>query len=618
MWPRTAEERARGRNTGFVCFMNREDAQEAMDAYQESDPLKTGRLMCLRWGKNVKKSVKRGTGGVPIPPITRKKKSESLHKKYHDTTTERNPGTSSKFITQTNLHHSTSTSDIHQTSPKRRKKDIGSLTAPDFKQNIQAETYSAQHSAMKYSTDSQTSQSNQTLIQIPAYDPTIHASTAIRVIPPSNLSRLKFITTVASFVAKDGSILENKLIERETKNPKFSFLSPYHDTKYSTTSLGLSNENRDNVDPDIIKERIFYRWRIFAFMQGDGFDSWRTEPFIMIQPNGRFWIPPSLNAEAARKEEQEVEKREERIRTQQEKRRLLAGKKTFMTGRQLEHAKFGGSATAAAEGAVKLNEYEMEQWNDIIHNKLCASRDAICEAMAFCFDKSGAAKQISELLRKSLLDDRIGVSVETRIARLYLMSDVLFNSQQPGVKNAFRYRDAIEGMAVEVFQNLGKARIAGRMTFNKLQNAVNSVLDAWTKWSVYNSTFLDELEARFAGKEWPLPQQDVVVEIDKDAFNEDVNQKEDTADNNSDGLSIKAEYSCKKDTDFPNISSHGIRVQNEFEEVCDDDRTVNNNEDLDGEVLGDEDIDGESLEDEDICEESDADFDGEPLSENEH
>jgi len=31
--------------------MNRYDAQEAMDAYQDSDPLRTGRRMVLRWGK---------------------------------------------------------------------------------------------------------------------------------------------------------------------------------------------------------------------------------------------------------------------------------------------------------------------------------------------------------------------------------------------------------------------------------------------------------------------------------------------------------------------------------------------------------------------------------------
>lgn len=32
MWPRTEEERSRGRNCGFVAFMNRKDGERAMSA----------------------------------------------------------------------------------------------------------------------------------------------------------------------------------------------------------------------------------------------------------------------------------------------------------------------------------------------------------------------------------------------------------------------------------------------------------------------------------------------------------------------------------------------------------------------------------------------------------
>ena len=32
MWPRTEEERSRGRNCGFVAFMNRKDGERAMNA----------------------------------------------------------------------------------------------------------------------------------------------------------------------------------------------------------------------------------------------------------------------------------------------------------------------------------------------------------------------------------------------------------------------------------------------------------------------------------------------------------------------------------------------------------------------------------------------------------
>ena len=121
--------------------------------------------------------------------------------------------------------------------------------------------------------------------------------------------------------------------------------------------MPLQQGTTQNLDQVSLNERIFYRWRVFTFTQGDGFDSWRTDPFMMIE-GGRFWIPPSLNAEAALREEMKAKQKEEHIKNQQEVRRQLAGKKGYMTGRQLEHAKFGGSRTAASDGAIVLNKYE--------------------------------------------------------------------------------------------------------------------------------------------------------------------------------------------------------------------------------------------------------------------
>ncbi|KAL1123660.1 hypothetical protein AAG570_002736 [Ranatra chinensis] len=55
MWPRSDEEKSRGRNCGFVAFMNRKDGDRAMKALNGKDVL--GYEMKLGWGK-----------GVPIPP----------------------------------------------------------------------------------------------------------------------------------------------------------------------------------------------------------------------------------------------------------------------------------------------------------------------------------------------------------------------------------------------------------------------------------------------------------------------------------------------------------------------------------------------------------------------
>lgn len=40
MWPRTDDERARGRNCGFVAFMNRKDGERALNSIKgKIDPL---------------------------------------------------------------------------------------------------------------------------------------------------------------------------------------------------------------------------------------------------------------------------------------------------------------------------------------------------------------------------------------------------------------------------------------------------------------------------------------------------------------------------------------------------------------------------------------------------
>ncbi|GFY61214.1 hypothetical protein TNIN_149781 [Trichonephila inaurata madagascariensis] len=55
MWPRSDEERARGRNCGFVAFMNRKDGERAMKNLNGKDVMSFE--MKLGWGK-----------AVPIPP----------------------------------------------------------------------------------------------------------------------------------------------------------------------------------------------------------------------------------------------------------------------------------------------------------------------------------------------------------------------------------------------------------------------------------------------------------------------------------------------------------------------------------------------------------------------
>ena len=473
--------------------MNRDDAQDAMDTLQDSDPLNNGRRMFLNWGKNVKKVVKRGAGGVS-------KTSTDWTKEENEVS---NPGDGQR-----------------------------------------SEVLSA---------------------AIVQYDPTIHANDAIRVIPPSNLDRFKFISTVAEFVAKDGSILEDKMIETESNNPQFSFLNQHSDD--------------DAVSDEIKMERIFYRWRVYSFSQGDAYDTWRIQPFIMVQPGGRFWIPPPIDPELSAQKKIEVEIEEEQMQMlKQQRRNMIAARRGYTKARSSKDFK------PSAAGPVKLTFQQLEEWNEIIQN-LCGSKEAICEAMAFCFDNSVAYKHISQLLKEVLSDTRLHVSVETKCARLYLLSDILYNAQQPHVKNAFRFREEIESMAPEVFKCLGQHGDgnAGRITMNKLRLAVKRVLNAWDSWSVYSVHFLKQLEGYFEN-------DDTIAQNYESDTNEGSSKESIGSDTSQIQESIPASTSIWIDTsDRQRFSGKRAKVDKEG------DGDVPDITEIDPSTLIDEELDGQSL-----------------------
>lgn len=520
--------------------MNREDAEDAMDACSDADPFNIGRPLMMRWGKTVKVDCKQGTGHI-LPFATKEGDSKSLP------------------------------------DAKRQRVDIASS-----------------HSSLAAQTENSDTPSG--------YDPAVHGVDAIRVVAPRNPGRARFISSVASFVAKDGSVFEQRLIEKESGNPVFDFL-----TFNSTNELQR-------------EEHVFYKWRVYSFCQGDGFETWRTEPFIMQGAMGRYWIPPPVDRAAALREKQMATEREQAIRQQKSQRRRMMSRKDYLTGRQLEQAKFGRASWGAADGGATMTDTEIAEFNSLTREKLCASRDAICEAMAFCFEKSGAAKQISQLLKELLLDEAPGVSVDTRTARLYLLSDVLYNSQQPGVRNAFLYRDAIERMAPEVFTSLGNHGDdgkVGRMTLLKLKTAVSSVLSAWTNWSVYNPAFMHELEARFEGRELPTEVEGEKQEDELEEQKSSQSTREDLKDASGsaaveepqgDWAEVSEDLLETTSSKESRVTMLAHRTRTLENTVKKRDENIHADSDVDGEPFED-DVDGEPLEEDDIDGESLGDED---------
>ena len=355
---------------------------------------------------------------------------------------------------------------------------------------------------------------------------------------------------------------------------------------------------------------------------------------------GRYWIPPPLDADAVEREKANIAEKERRHRQKKEDR----ANRELMTGRQFERRKKRGEF---GSNNTNLNPKELRRFDELVRKKLSLSRRTICEAMSFCFDNCIAAKEVSGLLKEALLDE--SVTNDTRIARLYLLSDILFNSQQPGVRNAFMYRTTIETMATDVFRDLGgvvrrKERKSGRMTMNKVRKAVSAVLGAWTEWGVYNATFVDELEHHFDGREI---KKDIMPDLDanteKSTELESTKDEEDVVIHGERGDWTEVSNDSKRKKKKKNNAAKDAVTKHSSQSVSEKKkklRTANNSEidgdhlkgdietkrqldtdgegicdkELDGENLSGEDLDGEDLDEEDLAEELNSDdLDGEEL-----
>jgi len=116
--------------------------------------------------------------------------------------------------------------------------------------------------------------------------------------------------------------------------------------------------------------------------------------------------------------------------------------------------------------------------------------------MCFAIDNSEAANEIVQIMIEALT--LCETPIPTKVARLFLVSDILHNSTAP-VRNAHAYRSLFQKKLSSVFESFSDALryASGRMTAEQLKEQVLRVLRVWEAWSVYPQSFLATLQETF-------------------------------------------------------------------------------------------------------------------------
>ncbi|KAI4813609.1 hypothetical protein KUCAC02_002844 [Chaenocephalus aceratus] len=208
----------------------------------------------------------------------------------------------------------------------------------------------------------------------------------------------------------------------------------------------IMNKEKNNPDDRFLFENksqkhVYYRWKLFSILQGQTPTEWRTADFH------------SAEAEEEAPPEEEVKKGQLRAEHKQRLETLL--------------------------------------------KELTPNREDIANTMQFCLQRADSAEEVVGHHSVFLLASD---APQKKIARLYLVSDILHNSCAK-VPGASYYRKYFETKLTQIFGDLNAAHknIQARLQAEQFKQKVSCCFRAWEDWTIYPEPFLIHLQNIFLG-----------------------------------------------------------------------------------------------------------------------
>eukprot|EP00795_Rhopilema_esculentum_P016431 gene16431-7840_t len=285
-------------------------------------------------------------------------------------------------------------------------------------------------------------------------------NTIVKVVIPMERSQLAVIHRMVEFVAREGPMFEAMIMNKELNNPMFRFLF----------------DNKGH-------EHIYYRWRLFSILQGDTPQKWSQVEFRMFD-GGSIWRPPPMNPYA--------------VSTVSQTSQALAAVSSAIVASNIILPK--QEKTEPAQEITKkqlLTDSQRDKLEDLLRT-VTSDRRKVGELMVWSLDHADFADEIVECITESL--SLLETPIPTKIARLYVVSDILHNSSAK-IHHASHFRRGFENKLSEVMEHLRSALVSAssKSTAEKFRKQVLSCLAAWQDWSLYPPGFLIKLQNTFVG-----------------------------------------------------------------------------------------------------------------------
>jgi len=289
-----------------------------------------------------------------------------------------------------------------------------------------------------------------------------------KVVRPPGGAVQSLIDRLALFIAEEGHPFEQVIMEREVNNPRYNFMFDHSSA-----------------------EHLYYRWKVVSLCTGGTEDSWDSQA-MQLEVGGTIWTPPPCprpppSKRGSPSRSSSSSRSSSRSRSPSPRRSGKSRERGF-------ERVGGGYQTERDRKTVgrELTEDERDDLEDMLRS-LVVERASIKECMGFCISKAAASGEIVETITEALSLSE--TPVPKKIARLFLVSDVLHNSSA-AVPNASSYRSHFQGELPAIFSSLHECykNITSRMGIETMKEQVVKVLHIWQAWSLFPLSFVLKLE----------------------------------------------------------------------------------------------------------------------------
>lgn len=241
----------------------------------------------------------------------------------------------------------------------------------------------------------------------------------VRVCMPTDRNLLSLIHRTVEFVVNEGPLFEAMIMSRELHNPNFRFLFDFNSPAH-----------------------VYYRWRLFATLQGDQPNVWSTKEFRLFE-KGSIWKPPAMNLFSQGMPEELID---DIVIPEVESASVSGSKFPVSSGR--DRARSSSKKESSSRGFKEskdtsskkgtLTESQRDKLEDILRS-LTPEKQKIADAMVYAVEHAKAAEEVAECIAESLTLSE--TPLFRKLSRFYLVSDILHNCVVK-VANASLYRRA--------------------------------------------------------------------------------------------------------------------------------------------------------------------------------